>query len=439
MCCLDLLNRCYGQFEEYSRCSAACVVGCDNLNFPLSCPTCSAGCVCKSGYVREVSTNRYSRCIQRSQCLPTSSYLCNDMNSQFFQCKPSCFETCYGTSCNYQSRCEQGCVCKEGYIRQSSDINSPCLLRSQCIITNPNPNPYPNSCTDPNMYFSQCGTACPESCQGQASSCSMPCVQGCFCNSGYVRESSSGNTRCIRREQCPSVQQPYACTDVNEVFSFCGTACQETCQGANSVCSMQCVKGCFCRPGYVRESSAFGARCLLRSVCLSSAGIIGQCTDPNSQYSTCAPACEETCESSSQICGQTCRSGCFCKPGYAKMNNNLGSFCVLKSQCMFYGGLNPAGGYNPFGSVFPSGVLQPQSGGYSQFGGMTSITQTFDSFHALSIVFEVKNLERVRILVWIRCKGFATIFVPQTTIARILRNAVIQSWETNVWFQKSSV
>uniref|UniRef100_T1D5L4 Putative til domain-containing cysteine-rich salivary secreted peptide n=1 Tax=Psorophora albipes TaxID=869069 RepID=T1D5L4_9DIPT len=47
------------------------------------------------------------------------------------------------------------------------------------------------------------------------------------------------------------------CTRSNEVYRSCGTACPETCSniGRPIVCIAVCRTGCFCKAGYVRNSS----------------------------------------------------------------------------------------------------------------------------------------------------------------------------------------
>lgn len=43
-----------------------------------------------------------------------------------------------------------------------------------------------------------------------------------------------------------------------EEFNECGTACEETCGnfGQPVICTQECVPGCFCKKGYVRENKA---------------------------------------------------------------------------------------------------------------------------------------------------------------------------------------
>ncbi|KAL6263156.1 hypothetical protein P5V15_005957 [Pogonomyrmex californicus] len=41
----------------------------------------------------------------------------------------------------------------------------------------------------------------------------------------------------------------------NEIFNNCGSSCQSTCQNPNPpVCTLACVPGCECAPGYLRNA-----------------------------------------------------------------------------------------------------------------------------------------------------------------------------------------
>ncbi|XP_050075829.1 zonadhesin-like [Anopheles maculipalpis] len=52
---------------------------------------------------------------------------------------------------------------------------------------------------------------------------------------------------------------PIVCTDPREIYDECGSACGDrTCDNqrrSDVKCSKQCVEGCYCRNGYVRDKS----------------------------------------------------------------------------------------------------------------------------------------------------------------------------------------
>ena len=53
-----------------------------------------------------------------------------------------------------------------------------------------------------NEYYKDCGTACPERCDYKLHICMSVCAEGCFCNSGYVRQGNSANSPCIEQNKC---------------------------------------------------------------------------------------------------------------------------------------------------------------------------------------------------------------------------------------------
>lgn len=52
----------------------------------------------------------------------------------------------------------------------------------------------------------------------------------------------------------------------DEIFDECGTACEPNCQDplGQRVCSQGCVRGCFCRQGFIRATNG---RCISANEC----------------------------------------------------------------------------------------------------------------------------------------------------------------------------
>ncbi|XP_060825209.1 chymotrypsin inhibitor-like [Bombus pascuorum] len=51
----------------------------------------------------------------------------------------------------------------------------------------------------------------------------------------------------------------------NEEFNSCGSACVDTCEKpASPICTMKCVIGCQCKPGFVRNKEN---KCVLTRNC----------------------------------------------------------------------------------------------------------------------------------------------------------------------------
>lgn len=166
-------------------------------------------------------------------------------------------------------------------------------------------------------YYTDCGTACPLSCAvPSVEFCTLQCVPGCFCEDGYVRDD---NGNCILPQDCSN----QGCSE-NEVFSNCFISeCQNSCINPNlfDECSESCTPGCVCIEGYVRD---LDGRCIRLDQC-------PRCPKPHENYSDCGTACELTCDAPSvEFCTEQCVAGCFCDEGYIRDRNND---CILPEDC----------------------------------------------------------------------------------------------------------
>lgn len=95
----------------------------------------------------------------------------------------------------------------------------------------------------------------------------MICKEGCFCKSGYVRESNSTDSPCVTRLKCMINGNNGKC-GMNEAYRECGPACVETCDFVPQMCTEQCVAGCFCKSDeYVRTNSSANSPCIQRKKC----------------------------------------------------------------------------------------------------------------------------------------------------------------------------
>ncbi|CAF3735630.1 unnamed protein product [Rotaria socialis] len=174
-----------------------------------------------------------------------------------YACGSTCIETCTYKPAICVMSCEFGCFCANGYVRQSSSTDSPCIKRKECskIVITP-------VCGKHEEYL-QCGSACPPTCDDLRYPVPKPlklcielCKSGCFCTKGYYR---AANGECVAPEKC---------CGSNERYNACGSACVETCNKKPTGCTKQCVAGCFCGcSDYVRQSNTTGSACIHRDDC----------------------------------------------------------------------------------------------------------------------------------------------------------------------------
>ncbi|KAF9405116.1 hypothetical protein HW555_014005, partial [Spodoptera exigua] len=196
-----------GEHEEI-LCLHSCppVKTCHNLYVEVSCLTptepCENVCVCKDGRVR----NAKNVCVPIDQCEPK----CAGPNEVFTTCKKSCppdicFSLVAKFSCDANELCQNGCVCKPGFLRKSLD--SPCIPICQCPEMK-----YSPDCK--NEVYSDCKQTCPpEICFSIVAfyDCydKQDCEKGCACKPGYLR--TEMNTCCVPLCQCPELVNAPEC------------------------------------------------------------------------------------------------------------------------------------------------------------------------------------------------------------------------------------
>ncbi|XP_073457171.1 serine protease inhibitor swm-1-like [Aquarana catesbeiana] len=86
-------------------------------------------------------------------------------------------------------KCKEGCFCKKGYLEDGS---GGCIEEEKC-----------RACTGNTTYG--CGSSCPDTCSNmnEPRFCTMECVFGCNCKTGYVLLSEDDKTRCVLPKDCP--------------------------------------------------------------------------------------------------------------------------------------------------------------------------------------------------------------------------------------------
>ncbi|XP_054714544.1 SCO-spondin-like [Uloborus diversus] len=190
--------------------------------------------------------------------------------------------------------------------------------------------------------------------------CSMPkCDEGCTID--------------YKSKPCPSCdcrnKSPESCGK-NQVYKPCGSACPPTCEnkGKSVRCTRQCVAGCFCKNGLVKDSNG---KCVKLYDCKKAGkkppghhppthrpphcdrlkcgkgchidystkpcpsckckGGTGSC-GKEEVYQQCGSACPPTCKSQGKParCTMQCVAGCFCK---GKMVRNEQGRCVNPRDC----------------------------------------------------------------------------------------------------------
>ncbi|KAL1467518.1 hypothetical protein MTO96_042117 [Rhipicephalus appendiculatus] len=146
----------------------------------------------------------------------------------------------------------------------------------------------------------------------------------CICRQGLVRNSWGD---CITNKECMSCK-----CHPNKDFNLCARACPVLCnEPIRTSCSKECVLGCDCPPGFVRDPKQKRNRCVKAANCAL------RCPS-HSKFQFCVSTCAPKCgQRTSGNCATRCqRGGCVCDPGYAEVEHNGETICVPQGECSRY-------------------------------------------------------------------------------------------------------
>lgn len=169
----------------------------------------------------------------------------------------------------------------------------------------PPPLPPPPSC--PPDQYETCSHRCTEHCD-ERKECERkkhePCEQGCFCRPPLVRLYGD----CVDPEVCRIRCPPHSSWRR-------GSSCTNMCNLNQRICENRLSHGCFCDSGYALIQN----QCYPQAYC--------NCGG-NQTFNSCGNRCLELCPTLQSLCTPptTCFIGCFCLPGYVRVNTTT---CLL--------------------------------------------------------------------------------------------------------------
>ena len=236
------------------------------------------------------------------------------MNQGCF-CKPGMLRN-YNGACIRKDQCSRMMVSGSFKLKFSMSISLSLWMKKYYVVGKQCKKcekgqfiPSNKKCTK-NEEFTTCGDKCTEQCRNlyMRDNCPISCDAGCFCKMNHYRNNQGV---CVPEKRCPgynkrkwltstTTRKPprksrkptpapsrpkatYGTTStttekparnvsdnecpVNEKWDNCGSHCQELCENANKIvaravgtpssaskCSpnMNCMEGCFCKPGFYR-------------------------------------------------------------------------------------------------------------------------------------------------------------------------------------------
>ncbi|XP_016416622.1 IgGFc-binding protein [Sinocyclocheilus rhinocerous] len=162
--------------SHYELCADTCSTTCASLTKSQKCPLCQEGCQCDDGFL-----------FDGGECRTLDSCGCH-VDGTFYKSGQTVI----------RGECDEKCTCKAGVF---SCEPLECVEDEICGKKDGAIGCYNKDTYCPvNMYYDACGTACAASCADRdaPSKCTLPCVEGCLCNAGFVRKGDE----CIPVKKC---------------------------------------------------------------------------------------------------------------------------------------------------------------------------------------------------------------------------------------------
>lgn len=314
--------------EVYSECgNDGCQDTCENPILSQLCD--SMGC--QSGCICKEGylRNTKGKCVLYEDCdtCKPNEFL---KRCVYEDCEKTCDEPDKDVTC-IKDHCTPKCICRPEYLR---DVDGTCVKPELCKT----------SCQEPNEIYDRCGEMCPTTCANKDLGpriCPNVCAKGgCVCKKGYVR---STNQTCIKPEECPK------CPTSNEFFA-CGPSCDVTCTSLGLECmneNKKCTEMCYCKPGFVRD---FSGECIPVEQCQKICP-----TDKKAIVLPCGDPCPTTCtnkDDGPRPCPRICLfDGCKCDFGHVQ--NDAGK-CIPSDECPKPCATDPNAEWLPCGDPCPA-------------------------------------------------------------------------------------
>ncbi|XP_043926711.1 IgGFc-binding protein-like [Protopterus annectens] len=180
------------------------------------------------------------------QKIESNSYcgIITDTNGPFKQCHSVIDPKDYFDDCAYdlcELNMDSGALCSN--LQAYADA---CQSKGVTIETWRNQTFCPLPCK-PNSHYEQCGSACPATCMNPnaPSTCSLPCVESCVCDSGYMLY----HDRCVPNTQCGCWEDGKHYPVGSEFWTddSCSTKCSCPSRGGQLACvNASCPKDHYC-------------------------------------------------------------------------------------------------------------------------------------------------------------------------------------------------